>query len=55
MNTHKDKGEVKYNENRGCPKCGSGSTNDKYDNCGGEINRTCNNCGFDWYESPLDR
>jgi ribosomal protein S27AE len=52
MTLNKDK---TYNKERGCPKCGSQSSLDGYDDAINEIRRTCNNCRFSWFEEPLDK
>lgn len=44
-----------YSKENGCPKCGSKSTEDKYNNLYGVIRRSCDNCGYGWNEKPLDR
>lgn len=47
----------KYKDNGRCKKCGCHYISSEYiaSWCdGGQLLRTCRNCGYWWYERPLD-
>lgn len=43
-----------YNENSYCVKCGSRKVSIQYDHQTNKLLRICRNCGYWWYEDPLD-
>jgi len=43
----------KYDIETPCSKCGCGDADTNYYSVN-KLKRTCVNCGYEWYEEPLD-